>query len=260
MNRLRRTLHSAYRSVAGRARGRAALAGFGVVAAVHLAWQFVDEDGLVSSASQILLMPALAGVLLAADSERSRLRRLVLVALGASWLGDSVPRFLAADPGFLATVGSFLLAQVAYIVGFLPYREQSAPWTRWRARWPYLAAFVGLVGWCLPGAGALAPPVIVYGAALTAMALLAPGVSTTAGVGGAVFMASDGLIALHAFADVTLPVHDFWVMLTYLAGQALIVAAVIAQRRETPSPITRSRTTSGSESRSPYNSRIWPIR
>ena len=89
-------------------------------------------------------------------------------------------------------------------------------------------AFLGLIGWCLPGAGALAPPVIGYGAALTTMALLAPGVSTTAGLGGAIFMVSDGLIALHAFAGVTLPAHDFWVMLTYLVGQGLIVAAVIA--------------------------------
>ena len=232
MNRLRRTMHTAYGSVTRTARGKAALAGFGVVAAVHLAWQFVDEDGLVSSASQILLMPALAGVLLAGRPDRSRLTRLTLVALGASWLGDSVPRFLADDPGFLAMVGCFLLAQVAYIAGFLPYRERSMPWSQWRGRLPYLAAFVGLVGWCLPGADALAPPVIGYGAALTTMALLAPGVSTTAGVGAAIFMVSDGLIALHAFADVTLPVHDFWVMLTYLIGQGLIVTAVIAQEQD----------------------------
>lgn len=232
MNRLRRKLRSAYDTVTQTRRGQVALAGFGAMAALHLAWQFVDEDGLVSSASQILLMPTLAGVLAAARPQRTRLNDLVLVALGASWLGDSVPRFLADDPGFLSMVGCFLVAQVAYIAGFLPHRAQSAPWTQWPARWPYLAAFAGLVGWCLPGAGTLAPPVILYGAALTTMALLSPGVSTLAGVGGAIFMASDGLIALHAFADLTLPVHDFWVMLTYLIGQALIVAAVITHEDE----------------------------
>ncbi|WP_446665680.1 lysoplasmalogenase [Flexivirga sp. B27] len=232
MKRLRARLRTAYDSVADTRRGRAAVAGFGAVAALHLAWQFVDEDGPVSSATQILLMPALAAVLLAGRSGRSRLTDLTLVALGASWLGDSVPRFLTDDPGFLAMVGCFLVAQVAYISGFLPYRARSRPWTEWPARVPYLAAFAALIAWCLPGAGALAPPVIGYGATLTAMALLAPGVSGLAGVGGAVFMASDGLIALHAFADVTLPVHDFWVMLTYLIGQGLIVAAVIADDEE----------------------------
>lgn len=227
MNRFRRTLRSAYDSVVRTPRGKAALAGFGVVAAAHLISQFVDPDGIFESATQILLMPALAAVLVAGTATPTRLSRIVLVALGASWLGDSVPRFLADDPGFLAMVGCFLVAQVAYIAGFAPYRSESAPWSEWRCRLPYLAAFAGLVAWCLPSAGVLAPPVIVYGAALTAMAMLSPGVSTTAGVGGAIFMASDGLIALHAFPGVTLPVHDFWVMLTYLVGQGLIVAAVI---------------------------------
>lgn len=227
MKRLRRSLRSAYTSRVRTSAGRAAITGFGVVAATHLVCQLLDPGSVLSDATQILLMPALAATLLAGTAKRDRLVRLVLVALGASWLGDTVPRFLAGDAGFLAMVGCFLVAQVCYIAAFLPMRAASVPWQEWRGRWPYLVAFAGLVGWCLPGAGALAPPVIVYGAALTAMAMLSAGVSVTAGVGGAVFMASDGLIALHAFAGVTLPAHDFWVMLTYLIGQALIVAAVI---------------------------------
>jgi uncharacterized membrane protein YhhN len=138
-----------------------------------------------------------------------------------------VPRFLAGDAGFLATVACFLVAQVAYVAALLPFRAASVSWQEWRARWLYLAAFAGLVGWCLPGAGALAPPVILYGAALTTMALLSTGVSVTAGVGGAAFMASDGLIAPHAFVGVTLPAQHVAVLLTYLVGRALIVAAVI---------------------------------
>lgn len=227
MERLRRTLRAAFDSVTSTTWGRVAITGFGVVGATHLVCQFVDPDGVLSSATQILLMPTLAGALAAACPDRTRLVRLGLLALGASWLGDTVPRFVSGDPGFLSMVGCFLVAQVTYIAGFLPYRSESSPVRTWAARIPYLAAFLGLVAWCLPGAGPLAPPVIMYGAALTAMALLAPGVSPVTGVGGAIFMASDGLIALHAFAGVTLPVHDFWVMLTYLVGQALIVAGVI---------------------------------
>ena len=82
---------------------------------------------------------------------------------------------------------------------------------------------------CRDGAGALLVPVVVYGVALTAMAVLATGMGRAAGVGGAVFMLSDSLIALRAFADVDLPAHSFWVMLTYVVGQALLVAAVIAR-------------------------------
>lgn len=231
MNRLRRTLSSAHGSAVGTARSKLALTGFGVVAAAHLISQLVDPDGAFESATQILLMPALAAVLTTSTATPTRLSRIVLIALGASWLGDSVPRFLAGDPGFLAMVGCFLVVQVAYIVGFAPYRSKSVPWCEWRCRLPYLAAFAGLIAWCVPSAGVLAPPVILYGGALTIMALLAPGLSATAGLGGALFMASDGLIALHAFPGVTLPAHDFWVMLTYLVGQGLIVAAVIARGR-----------------------------
>ena len=73
-------------------------------------------------------------------------------------------------------------------------------------------------------------PVVVYGLALTTMAVLSTGVSTLAGVGGAVFMASDALIALGEFTGIDLPQQDFWVMLTYVAGQTLIVLAVMSRR------------------------------
>lgn len=232
MKRVRRAIRTAYDAVTATNRGRVAISAFGIVAATHLICQFIGPDGVLSSASQILLMPTLAGALASVSPDRTRLVRLALVALGASWLGDSIPRFVPDDSGFLIMVGCFLVAQVVYIAGFLPYHSQSTPWRARGARIPYLAAFLGLVGWCLPGAGSLAPPVVVYGAALTAMALLAPGLSPAAGIGAAIFMAPDGLIALHAFADVTLPVHDFWVMLTYVIGQSLIVAGVIDRSTE----------------------------
>ena len=50
------------------------------------------------------------------------------------------------------------------------------------------------------------------------------------------FLVSDALIALRAFADVELPAHSFWVMLTYVFGQALLVAAV----RDTTADGTRN--------------------
>jgi uncharacterized membrane protein YhhN len=61
------------------------------------------------------------------------------------------------------------------------------------------------------------------------MAALSTGVSRLAGIGGAVFLVSDALIALHEFAGLDLPRHGFWVMLTYVVGQALIVAGVLDQ-------------------------------
>ena len=63
------------------------------------------------------------------------------------------------------------------------------------------------------------------------MALLATGLGRAAGVGGAVFVVSDSLIALDAFGTLTLPAHSVWVMATYLTAQLLLVLAV----RETAS-------------------------
>ena len=208
-----------------------------VVTVVHLVAQLGAPGGAVTELTQPLLMPALAAVLVTATAApRPVLVRIVLVALFFSWLGDTLPRLVGDDAGFLVMVGCFLLAQVAYVVAFWPFRVDSLV-SRPLLVVPYVGALVALVVLCRDGAGALLVPVVVYGVALTAMAVLATGMGRVAGVGGAVFMLSDSLIALRAFADVDLPVHSFWVMLTYVAGQALLVAAVRARAADTaPAP------------------------
>ena len=93
---------------------------------------------------------------------------------------------------------------------------------------PYVAAVAGLVAACAGGAGGLLVPVLVYGALLGTMAVLSTGVNGLTAAGGALFLVSDGLIALDAFASgFALPGHGFWVMATYVAAQALIVAGVL---------------------------------
>jgi len=70
--------------------------------------------------------------------------------------------------------------------------------------------------------------VLAYGLLLGAMAVLATGVNPLVWAGGALFLVSDGLIALNAFAPWwDLPLQGFWVMLTYIAAQLLIVLGVL---------------------------------
>ncbi|MEK8228812.1 lysoplasmalogenase [Oerskovia sp. M15] len=159
--------------------------------------------------------------------------RWTLVALLFSWLGDSAPDLSSGDASFLTMVGFFLLAQLSYITAYWPSRGSGVR-RRPVGLVPYALALVALVVLCAPHAGPLLVPVAIYGICLTLMAVLSIGVNRVAGVGGAIFLVSDALIALGAFVpgfEVPGPLTSgFWVMLTYLAGQTLLVAGVL--RRE----------------------------
>lgn len=211
--------------------GRLLLGVLAVVALTHLGAQLTGAAGLADT-TQVLLMPLLAGVLWCETSApRSRLVTLVLVALGLSWLGDSAPRLASGDAAFLVMVGLFLLAQLAYIVAFLPYRARSVLHVRRPLLLLYVGAVVALVAACVGGAADLLVPVLAYGACLGTMAVLSTGVNRLTAAGGALFLVSDGLIALDAFAPgFGLPAQGFWVMATYLAAQVLIVAGVLRAR------------------------------
>lgn len=208
---------------------RGLVAALSVVTAVHLVAQLLGSDAL-SAATQVALMPLLAGALLTAVHQPFG-RRVTgtLVALGFSWLGDTAPRLLDDDPAFLAMVGCFLLAQVSYIGAFWPDRSTSL---LRRRRWlvvPYALVTALLVALCAGEAGGLLPAIAVYAGSLATMAVLATGVHRWAALGGAVFLVSDGLIALDAFTGLAPPATSFWVMLTYVAGQGLLSAGVLAR-------------------------------
>jgi uncharacterized membrane protein YhhN len=88
---------------------------------------------------------------------------------------------------------------------------------------PYLLAFAGLNAYLWPRTGRDRVPVLVYSAALLGTALMALDTGERAvAAGGALFLVSDGLLALERFGDVHLPAHEGLVMTTYTAGQALL--------------------------------------
>lgn len=240
-------VHAAHPELAVRtrdARAATVIAVTGVaVTVVHLAAQWTDASGL-AAITQVLLMPLVAAWLWTRTTPgpRSRLTALVLVALGFSWLGDAVPRLLEGDAGFLAMIGFFLVAQVIYSVAFWPQRGASA-WGR--APWTlgiYGAVLVGVVVLCAQEAGPLLPAVVVYAAVLATTSVLAWGLGPVAGVGGVIFLVSDAMIALGAFAPTfDPPQRGFLVMLTYVAAQVLLAHATAVHeqatvRDEAPAP------------------------
>lgn len=207
----------------------AALLTLAVIALVHLVAQVAAPGGVVADLTQVLLMPVLGWLLVMGTANpRSRLVRLVLLALAFSWLGDTLPRFAedGSDLGFGLMLGAFFLAQLAYVAAFLPFVARSIVRTRPVLLLPYGLALVVLIAVMSGGAEELLPAVIVYGVAIVTMAVLATGLDTVATVGGVVFLVSDALVALSAFVQVELPLHGLWVMLTYVVGQTLLVTAV----------------------------------
>lgn len=205
------------------------------VSLVHLLAQATGHHA-AAGGTQMLLMPLLAAWLwTATTAPRGRLVSLVLVALGFSWLGDSVPRLLEGTPRFLAMLGAFLVAQLLYAAAFWPARRRSLL-ARPVLALPYFAVAVLITVACAPGAGFLIPAVAVYAATITAMAVLASGLGRLAAGGGALFVVSDALIALSAFGVLAIPGHSVWVMSTYIVAQLLLVLAVRCAADRTSSP------------------------
>lgn len=164
-----------------------------------------------------VLMPLLGAFVVAARRRRELLLRWVLIALGFSWLGDTLGFFI------LVKIMFFLVAQVAYIAAFWPYRRRSVAVRPVRLI-SYAAVLAALIIVMARFAADLWIAIVIYGVAIGLMAVLASGLNRTAGIGGALFVLSDTLIAIDTFARPGyLPAAGFLIMVSYLAAQLLLV-------------------------------------
>jgi uncharacterized membrane protein YhhN len=154
------------------------------------------------------------------------LRRRVLAGLVLSLGGDVA--LLWPRQGFLPGLVCFLLAHLAYLAAFTQVQRLAA-----RAG-PFLlyAAVAGVVLAALwPGIpGGLRGPVVAYVLCLGAMAAQAAVLWRQAphdaarrrlALGGALFLASDALLASNRFAQ-PLPLASLWILATYWSAQACI--------------------------------------
>ncbi len=148
-------------------------------------------------------------------------RRWVLAGLVLSLAGDVA--LMWPKEGFLPGLVSFLLAHLCYLVAFTrraPLAARPAVFVLYAA----VAATILSLLW--PGVpGALRVPVVLYVGALAAMAAQAAvlwrqGVPRGAvlALGGALFMASDALLATNKFAG-PLPLASLWILATYWSAQ-----------------------------------------
>lgn len=167
----------------------------------------------------------------------SRHRWGVVAGLLFSALGDLF--LLLPQDRFVAGLTSFLAAHLCYLWAFTgDHRLAQRPLSF--ALWG--VAGLVLLPWLWPGiAGPLRLPVVVYTAALLAMAAQAAGrayshrnlAAVMAAAGAALFVASDALLAIQRFRH-PLEGGRLWVLGTYFAAQAGIALSVVLFRRPTP--------------------------
>ncbi|MEU8391627.1 lysoplasmalogenase [Micromonospora sp. NPDC048843] len=223
-------------------RSRTVLIAFLVVTAANLLAN-ATGGGLAFLLTKPLLMPLLAAYLWRVSAERAaRPDRLLLAALAFATGGDVA--LMIDGPGwFLAGMACFLGTHLCYLAAFTRHGAATA-----LRRTPLVAVPLGYavltvvaLTWMWAGLTdvGLALPVAGYAIALAAMASTAATQGWRVGLGAALFLGSDLLIAA-GVAEVAQPTGaPVLVMATYAAGQALIVTG-LAARAGTPTdaPVT----------------------
>jgi uncharacterized membrane protein YhhN len=185
---------------------------------------------LALPALNFVFKPLATGVIIVHALQRGHdaptVRRWVLAGLVFSLGGDVA--LLWPKEGFLPGLVSFLLAHLAYLVAFTRVQRLAA----WPAAFVVYALLAGVILWQLwPGVpAALQPPVVAYVVCLAAMAAQAAVLwrrgserGAVLALGGALFMASDALLATNKFAG-PLPMASLWVLGTYWSAQWCIAS------------------------------------
>lgn len=184
----------------------------------------VDLAGLIAGAETLhllakpLLMPLLAGYAALRGGPRP-----LVAALLFGWGGDV---FLLADDdlAFLLGMGSFAVGHICYLTLFGRGRAR-APLATGAGYALALVVFLVLIWPDLPVD--LRTPLTGYSLLLTAVAWRAGVLGRYAAAGGALFLISDALIATGIADWPQAPAPDFWVMLTYIAAQALLTLGAL---------------------------------
>lgn len=199
---------------------------FTALSVVHVAARAVEADWLAAP-TKLTLMPLLA---VAALWGMRRLRfgapaALILAALFFSWIGDGAATFLPQLPELPVMLGSFGIAHLCYIRLFWKYAALGR-FPRWALVFPVWWVLMLVLLW--PALGSLAIAVALYGLVLGGTAATAARCNPVIAAGGVLFLASDTILAFRIFMPESMPdITSALVMLTYCAGQGLIIAGYL---------------------------------
>ncbi|NKI95695.1 lysoplasmalogenase [Rhizobacter sp. SG703] len=205
-------------------------------------------DGLIASHWLFVFKPLTTLLVIAfawpRGADAPARRRWIRVGLGLSLAGDVA--LLWPVRGFLPGLVAFLLAHLAYIVAFTRGLRFAAWPTAFAAYAVLAGAILALLWNGVPSV--LRLPVLAYVACLSAMAaqamcawhaahaggdVQAVRLARHAAIGGAVFVASDALLATDRFGA-PLPLSALLILGSYWAAQWLIAVSMRAENSNKP--------------------------
>jgi uncharacterized membrane protein YhhN len=160
---------------------------------------------------------------------KNRLITLFLVALLFSWFGDLLLMNTADPSFFLYGLICFLVAQLCYSYFFYRIMGQQKIKFSWLLFFPGVIYYAVLISWLAPQLGGMKIPVMIYGAVISMMLLLAlhllymPAIRAGRlfALGAVFFVASDSALAINKFSA-PFPHAALVIMVTYGLAQFLL--------------------------------------
>ena len=198
---------------------------FVVVLLFHLAG-IIHEISWLAKLTKPVLIPVLGYFLFDLTyGIKNRLITLFLVALLFSWFGDLL-LMNTAPSFFLYGLLCFLVAQLCYSYFFYRIMGQEKIKFSWLLFFPVVIYYAVLISWLAPQLGQMKIPVMIYGAVISLMLLLAlhllymPAVRAGRlfAAGAIFFVASDTALAINKFSA-PFPHAALVIMITYGLAQ-----------------------------------------
>lgn len=228
---------------------------YAIVALLELTAEFVNGSVLLTGGEPILnaqlliittkplLMIVLIALFVISANKNFKLRNLLVVAFGFSWLGDVALMFTHINENFfLAGLASFLVTHILYIVAFVKSGNLNTGFLKRipLAAAPLLIYFITLIFWLYPNIQAdMKIPVVVYSITIAAMVLAAmnnfgnvsKAVFLSSFSGALLFMISDSIIAINKFIS-PVAFAGVLIMVLYISGQYFIAKGFVALSKE----------------------------
>ncbi len=187
-----------------------------------------------------LIVPVLIGYFIAATSSiKSKLKKLIVLALIFSWGGDVLLMFQGQkDIFFLLGLSSFLLAHIFYIVFFHHIRLSEGIKSNIWILLLVVIYYAALIAWLSPYLGDMTLPVRIYGVVISFMLMLALHMlfiqEKPAGrwlmIGALLFVISDSVLAVNKFYE-SFELSGLVIMFTYGLAQLFITEGAMTYIR-----------------------------